>query len=173
MAKWVWWLEHCSDFHSNKGFSWRFRNVTLKHNRWCKGSPVHVIIETPRVVKTGAMGIFPLTPVDTGAIASQTGTLALSSEHKNAIFPFISTAFSLRYFSCAAQKWSCGCWTRICCLWILYCTGMREVKFSAEWAYGCCRVNCSLTRVTEGTGIPSVHCSAAFEHSSLSEIHSE
>ena len=34
-------------------------------------------------------------------------------------------------------------------------------------------MNCSLPRLTEGTGIPSTHRSAAFEHSSLSEIHSE
>ena len=50
---------------------------------------------------------------------------------------------------------------------------MREVKFSAEWAYGFRGMNCSLTRLTEGTGMPSVHRSAAFDHSSLSEIHSE
>ena len=100
----------------------------------------------PRVVETGAMVIFPLTPVDTRAFGSPTGTSALLLQHKSK-FPLISTAFSLRYFSCAAQKCLSGCWTHSCHLCILYCTGMREVKFSAEWAYRFRGMNCNLTRL--------------------------
>ena len=40
-----------SDFPSHKGFSWRFRNVTSKHNRWCKGSLGHVMIDVPTTDK--------------------------------------------------------------------------------------------------------------------------